>query len=69
MVIQKNIWRITIKSDSQLIVGSINDKIYKSNDIIDLVEDIAILNSFFRDIGGDYLIDQPIGTDVNEKSG
>lgn len=69
MVIQKNIWRITIKSDSQLIVGSINDKIYKSNDIIDLVEDIAILNSFFRDIGGDYLIDQPIGTDVIEKSG
>lgn len=54
MAIQKNLRRITIESDSQLIVNFINDKICLPKDIFNLVEDIRMISSQFRGIIKDY---------------
>lgn len=50
MALQKNINRIIIERDFQLVVNSINSKICAHKDIINFVEDIRTLSSIFREI-------------------
>lgn len=54
MVIQKNIQSLIVESDSQLGINFVNDRIFISKYIVNLVDDVRVLSSFFRDISIEY---------------
>lgn len=52
--IQKNIQKITIEIDTQLVKSFINDKICIFKEITNIAKDINMLSNFFKDIVIEY---------------
>lgn len=53
-IMTQNLCMIIIESESQMVLNPIPDKIFVSKEIINLMEDIRMLSSVFKDIRIDY---------------